>query len=446
MKLIHKRLILSFFAALFIVISALALTYGLGYRYNFDKKKFEATGILFVKTYPRQSVVWLNGEKLGSGTPLQESYLSPGHYNLTISKDGFFDWSKIITIYPHTTTFVEDVILFKSQAPQNLKSFSLEQSLPLSDNRCLFLGRQDDDLFLWLFNPDSEQFNTLKKFSPDDQVKLISLSPNNKKIIYQWNGQYWLLNLETPSVDYRLTGINSLYYQDFQWDASADNIIYSLLYQSLYRIDLTTSPVKITQQYQGVEFFFPYQGKIYICREEPGETKLTLLALSSNLTDPVELAFLPLTDRLELVPDGANLTLLDSANRFLYLINLDKKDLLVDIVPNVKAAKWYQKTNDKIVTWNDNEISIYYLAKQSLTLVDRVTSPIQNVWWHGGGTYLFYQTNDEINIIELDERDKKNHYTLAPLATDLPLLVNSKGDKIFYYAAAEQEFYRQEIQ
>jgi asparagine N-glycosylation enzyme membrane subunit Stt3 len=96
--------------------------------------------------------------------------------------------------------------------------------------------------------------------------------------------------------------------------------------------------------------------------------------------------------------------------------------------------------------WNDNEISIYFVNRDESLLLLRTSNNISNVWWHPNGTYIFYQTNDDINLIELDERDKRNNYYFSSREIDAPFIINNQGTAVYSYSHDSQTFYRINIQ
>ena len=113
MKLIHRRLLLLFFTLFFIVVSPLLILYALGYKYDAQKGRLEKTGVFFIKAYPKNADIFLNGQNQKIQTPARLTKLLPNIYQVTISKPGFLPWVKNLSIEPQTTTFIEDVSLFK---------------------------------------------------------------------------------------------------------------------------------------------------------------------------------------------------------------------------------------------------------------------------------------------------------------------------------------------
>ncbi len=76
--------------------------YARGYRLNFKTFKFQPNGILVIKSEPDGASVIVNNElKTATNATLS---LSPGTYDIKVSKDGFFSWSKRMVIEKEIVT------------------------------------------------------------------------------------------------------------------------------------------------------------------------------------------------------------------------------------------------------------------------------------------------------------------------------------------------------
>lgn len=76
--------------------------YARGYRFNFKTFQFQPNGILVIKSDPDGASVIINNE-LKTATNANIS-LSPGTYDVKVTKDGFFTWSKRLVIEKEVVT------------------------------------------------------------------------------------------------------------------------------------------------------------------------------------------------------------------------------------------------------------------------------------------------------------------------------------------------------
>jgi hypothetical protein len=103
-----------FFVITLIVVGSVGLFasyYARGYRLNLKTLKFQPNGILVLKSEPDGASVYINGE-LKTATNASIS-LSPGTYDVEVTKDGYFNWYKRLTIEKEIVTSAS-ISLFKT--------------------------------------------------------------------------------------------------------------------------------------------------------------------------------------------------------------------------------------------------------------------------------------------------------------------------------------------
>ena len=85
------------------------ISYGRGYRFNFQQKSLNPTGILSVSSYPEKSSIFVDN-KLTSATNASIS-LPPGWYHVRISKEGYQSWEKDIQIQAEIVSQVDALLI-----------------------------------------------------------------------------------------------------------------------------------------------------------------------------------------------------------------------------------------------------------------------------------------------------------------------------------------------
>jgi hypothetical protein len=102
------------FSVVVVIISLLIIAYGLGYRYNYRTFKVLKTGILVVQGPPNDAQVHVN-KTLGKITQNKFSQsVTPGTYNVDISKDGFVTWHESLQVESSSINLFDNVVLFRS--------------------------------------------------------------------------------------------------------------------------------------------------------------------------------------------------------------------------------------------------------------------------------------------------------------------------------------------
>lgn len=113
MSLTARRIIFYCLLSLFIVTAPIIIGYTAGYRYSIKQRRIVTTGIISAQSNPEQARIYLNKSLYKDRTPTLITNLTPGSYNIEISRDGFHSWNKTLNVQSEQTTFTGSVILFK---------------------------------------------------------------------------------------------------------------------------------------------------------------------------------------------------------------------------------------------------------------------------------------------------------------------------------------------
>src|SRR3989344_6033623 len=118
-----------FFVA-FITVSPLAVLYARGYRFDIAKKRFVATGAIFIKSAPSGAAIYVNGLQRGvTASPLQDAFtkpglvanIIPGEYDIRVEKAGYKPWVKKLFVRAREVTEARNIYLFpEGNEPQTL--------------------------------------------------------------------------------------------------------------------------------------------------------------------------------------------------------------------------------------------------------------------------------------------------------------------------------------
>lgn len=112
-----RRAIMVGLILLFFVISPIIVGYTAGYRYNFETREIQQTGVISVDIEPRDATVTINGTVVESAIPLRLSNLAPGVYHISITRAGRKSWEKDVTVESKQTTYIRGITLFEDALP-----------------------------------------------------------------------------------------------------------------------------------------------------------------------------------------------------------------------------------------------------------------------------------------------------------------------------------------
>ena len=431
-----RRILLLLCTLIFLVVAPLSIVYGLGYKYNWQKKEWQKTGVFFVKSYPRSSDIFLNDKQEKKVTPTQITRLLPNSYEVKISKKNYQAWKKNLTIEPQLTTFIEDVSLFytdpeiKLIGAGNFIDFLAHETKPLialTENK-----DNQNSLYVYQLNGDLKKIYETQK----DSLKLLSWSEGGQKLLAlnKTSGRYVVINVSGETAITLPTIVAG--WTNLQWDKNNDNFIYGLDQKNnLWRLDISK---KITETAAKDEKVLAYthrpEGLIIITADPKKPTEAILkIANNNEFTDLLNLSS---NDKysFKFPPQQTNIVaLFNETQKQLYLfdLNQEKQPLLVNLT-SVNNLNWLDKT--RLLYWNDAELTVFDLATNSKNLIERTSQKISYGFWHQNGVYAYAVIDKLLKLYELDSRDKRNVYEFQNihLNDNNFITTNSQGDTLYF--------------
>ena len=203
MTLRTRRIIMFSFIAIFFIAAPLLLLYTSGYRYNLKRGKIIKTGLLVIRTTPKDVNVYLDGQLQPRQPTLLDTYeqritdLPPKKYLLEIKKDGYFDWRKNLEVRPNQTTFAKTVLLLKKNTPWSIleKQVILTKISPDKKRLALAANNEKQDL-VYIYSTNSDNLENIPLKINSDKINNIEWSDSSKKIIIRTAKDIYIYNLE----------------------------------------------------------------------------------------------------------------------------------------------------------------------------------------------------------------------------------------------------------
>lgn len=415
------------FAVLIIVFSFLAafiLLYNLGWRYNLKEREIIKTGILTIKSSPKNALIYINNKDIRKVTPTIIGNLIPGDYELQLKKQGYFDWQKPVTIYPSLATIYDNVFLLK-QPVGTSKIFNLPvNNLLFSDNadQVFLVVQQKKYSQLWLL--DLSNWQSQKLYETENfQIKNIKQSSHLQNILIQSvaddKNDYLIINKQNPAQFIKLADIVNYPLTNLKWDQNNDNIIYGSHNEIIYKIDLSTlSSIKLAD-IPGLIDFWVDQNFIYIVDQKSFSyfdiNKPVSVFKIADMTAKSNPYFLQKQSNF--------LLMLDGYNQILYL--LDTNLNLLKTIDGVKIAS-LNAAADKLLYYNDFEIWVYNIKNDQRQMLTRISHKINEAQWHSSNAYIIFSSN---NVIQAIENDLYNPNLYKLLTVDIKQFVLDKDGK-----------------
>lgn len=431
---IHRILAL-IFVLIFVICIPLVLVYAMGYKFNTGKWRWEKTGVFFIKSFPKDAEIYINGKSAELKTPARLTRLLPNVYNISIQKKDYFPWAKNLAIEPQLTTFIEDASLFLSESRPELITngiFSLS-SISQDKNTLAFLEQTESISKLLLYSYDKNQVRWLWESKIKINPETLNWSPNNQKLLFGINSDYLIFNADGNALYPSLSKIFSHDYQNLIWSDLSDNILFGTWHEKLYALDLLQKKETLLID-SPVSAFYPFFGKIvYVENSQDG----CFLNIYEN-GNYSKLLKLPESDNYQISPALDKYIILeDKEMSYLYLIDTSNQaNPLNSIFKYVKGFSWQ---NDMLVYWNDSELWIYYAKSKQNTLIERTSQKIKNAQLHPNGVYVIAVVGDKLKAFELDGRDNRNIHELISISEpDSPFYLIDKGLRLLIFDDFEQ--------
>lgn len=366
MSLRARRIIYLTFILIFVIITPVIIFYATGYRYNFKKNKIQKTGILILKSKPRDAAIYLNDKPRKEKTPARIINLIPDDYFVKLEKENFHSWQKKLTIESNLTTFAEDIILFKKNLPSEIKINQINLiSLSPDEKKLAYTLNLEHSKEVWILTLEDKKEQLIYRTSSENEINFLEWSPTNKKILIAISNSKGLKK-----------------YLVFDIENAQEINIYDRL-QDFYA------------QFKKIE------GK-----------QLPVNFIDYDLTES---------------PNQFT-TLIDKKNQSLLI--LDPKNNEIIFETKARGAEWFSD-GQKLLYFNDFELWVYDLRSNEEQLITRYSKEILNAEWYLNANYIILLTNNSIKTIELDPRDVRNIVELAKMDEIYNFEINKKEEKIY---------------
>jgi hypothetical protein len=441
MKINKRKTLFSLFILAFFIITPTLILYAMGYNLE-SGFRLQKSGILIIKTQPEEAKIYLNGkleqEFFGNiikkndkyvRTPAKIKNLKPGEYEIRVELDGYWPWQKKLTVRPGETTFAEDIFLFRNENAvliaefeSGKESFSYKSKLfsNISANEASVINLEDLSL-----KNKSLNNGTSSVF----QLSEIKWSDNDKRILTNTS----VFNYESWEKVLDLRPIFGEAETRYAWHSGRDDSLYFSQGNRLFSYDFSNKQSQEIINLPGLQEFYSIKDDVLLLANDNGSTALSIIR--DNAKNQELLASLPFSDYSFLETKNEIINLLDKRNKILYLIDSNSSiKPIKDQINGCSIAHW---TDDQRLLYSDGyEIWTYTLNDQKKELLTRISERINALVWHPSENYVIYSTENSLNILELDRREKHNVININEYPAIGQIALDKSG-KIIYFSSHE---------
>ena len=466
MSLKIRRFLYILFVIAFLIITPMVIFYAAGYKFDAGGISFQKTGSFILDSEPQGANIFINNkpqqnffkkifanEESYIKTPAKIKGLLPEEYDLKIELEGYWPWQKKLSIRPGTSTYAEDVYLFRNNLPVSILSGEIK-NLKLSPDKNKIAALLEGRLVIISVDDEEQIIFPIAEIGGD--AENFSWAPSGKKII---------IGKSVFKIDNLISGQEKIYEfenlnENMRWDAESDDKIYYSDKNSINMLALSTKSSKkiienqnFTQLNKTIDTipdiksfngasstyltgFIDYLIKgeyLYLVAKNKDLTNLNIFKIGSGQL--VRSISMPGSPNYHFInPQNDLLNIYDENHQILYLVDPLSylQSPLAETISNVKYASWVDK--NKLLYANDFEILLFDIASGKKTLLTRISKAITSVIWHPSNNYVLYSTDDSINTIELDERESYNITEIIKLNKISFPQLNQKGGALYFYA------------
>ena len=429
MRLRNRRLYFISLIILFILSASITLLYSSGLRFNKTNKSLEKVGAITLTSEPKAAVVILDGIRLNKKTPTTINNLLTNSYQLSVKKEGFYAWSKKVTVNESRITRIPTVFLLREQI-----NIEPEKFVPTS---MIFLSPNSEKIAIYSKGQiDLVKFESLENiFTVETPLELKDLiwSPDSENIILRSpDNQFQLLNINSPDQTTDFKKLFNISIQEMAWSTNENNIIYASTGSNLARINIFQNTLTFIDENQDLHYL---HNNLYYLRHE------SFISLVDNNLESIAEIAISVDDKIKIFSSHNNiLPILNTSKNELYLYNLSSH-VVEKIQGNVLSTSW-STLSDELLYFNSNEIWIWEPVSQSSELIVRTSDKINLANWLLSDQYIIYSTvSNGLIILEKNGPDR-NTYNI-PLKNVNFLISNQLKAAII--AISEGLFYKLEF-
>jgi len=423
------------FIVLFFVLSGLILPYAFGYKLSWSGLIWQRTGIFDIKTTPSGAAIFLNdkqqinwlgrlsGQPDAARTPVKLKNIIPGTYQVRLELDGYWSWSKPLVIRPGATTYLEDVYLFKKNQPV---------ALTTPGGQILAVAASPDRNYAAVVTTERVLIFNLKK----GRLLTDLAAARHQSAAVSWSDDgNWLLtgqlaiNWRDRQIDdlsaWGLTVINHAAWADNDsLYLTADQKLHklNLKNQQLVMIDLSEKILDFTMK-NGYCYYFGADDPEILKVVKPNDNGQAEKIMAIKLKSPGDYHFLDLGNDTVNAQDGASRRVFSISTKLPWLKDYAVKDLGV-----VGVGRWVN--GDRLVNGNGFELGLS--ANGENKLLTRVSHAILALSWHQSNNYVVFATTNDINVLELDNRDTYNITALWQADSITHPVFNRDGNGVLF--------------
>jgi WD40 repeat protein len=414
---------------LFFIVAPLVILYAAGWRLDFQTRQIQKVGGLVIKTEPRDASVSINGKLLTKKTPLTVNNLKPDEYNIMISMEGYYNWSRTVVVEAGQSWRFDAINLIKNKIPLENASLSDIISASFSPSGGKIAATKDQHLFII----NTATGIVLRDLKHNSRGQALEWSPDeNYLAVKNDDGGGLVIDVNQPEKIIDLAKEFKLFVTNFKWSQAENSVLYVATTDGLFRINIFQNTKTLISNEKDI---WPILDDLFIY---PENNQLNFSRSDLKIINQINL---PTISNLEFYNCFDNyLCILDTTQKKMFIYDINKNNYY-EFSGEVTGLA-FTRNNKTIVTYNEHEIWILDLTNGEKEFVTRTSDTINSAAWIKDQNYIIYgQNNAGLTILE-ETQESPNIYELsvnhinhlaADNAGDYAMIVTDGQLKIFSF-------------
>jgi len=422
MTLLQRRILTLFLFLLLISVGPGLIFYGAGYRINLEQKRIERVGLLHITTDPENTTITIDGQSHPIPDELVLSSLKPKEYDIVISKTDYHSWYKRLEIAPGESTFIRDLQLFLDTETEILETIDLNpSSLAVTNSHAYFQSGKS----LIQFDFESETLNTIPLAN---QFEVIQLQADNKRAIFLQNAiWYYFDGTELVELDFSYLEENvlAIYMQS--------NTFYLVTKSGIYQTTLNSTEANLVVQQSFIQDVFIDDNTFWYIAYEPSKKHSFLYKAINEQSRPELITTIPYQTDYKIEENfGGFLTLSSHTNEQLILVDTNSLPAITEEIDMVKGWDWSKNEKQLLIATEFELFIIHFDEAKRQELLMRLSKPFTDALWEENETHALYIADEQLQLVERDERFQRNSLILTETFPNLSILAETNsGDEVY---------------
>lgn len=398
MPRIIRRILFVFFVLVFFVTAGALLFSASGYRYHTAKGVVEKTGTLTVETKPRGARVLLNGSAANTATtPLTLSSILSGEYQLTVERDGFFPFSRRITITPGVSTLVNDVVLVRQNVPRFVAALSDPRNGSMHGDTLVIVAAHD----IASYDMRTEQMKPL--FHSQSTISHAGISASGALMVVETTSGWSIRDMKEELLSQKQSGKKLSH---FQFAKGSDDI-YARADDGIYRFVKDQRRFARVLAYPAIASYAVVDDALFTTREGEGLTEFRL-SDGQKVRRVDDLPFLE-----NILQSQNDVIVVRGAGQSLYLLDRTAAPPAFQQVTNASGLAFVSQ--DRFFSYNEFEVWEHNLTADRYTrnLVTRQSNSLQGLVPFTTRPFVVVISRNGSVVLRFLEQDATSEVSLA---------------------------------